>query len=94
MRVITKRKIREFGKLHPAAVDPLERWLRVVRNAKPANPVELKRIFGTADFVGGLTVFDIGGNKYRLIAFVHYSNEIVYLKHLLTHRQYDQRDWK
>lgn len=48
----------------------------------------------TADFVGDLVVFDIGGNKYRLIAFVHYRQRAVYIKHILTHREYDKGAWK
>jgi mRNA interferase HigB len=51
-------------------------------------------MFGTADFVGDKTVFDIGGNKYRLIAYIHYRAKIVFIKHILTHAEYDKGDWK
>ena len=44
--------------------------------------------------MGDLTVFDIGGSKYRLITFVDYRRQIVYIKHILTHKQYDKGDWK
>ncbi|MGA2592530.1 MAG: type II toxin-antitoxin system HigB family toxin [Bryobacteraceae bacterium] len=53
-------------------------------------PGALKADFGSADFVGDLTVFNVGGNKYRLIAFVHYRRQIVYIKHILTHEKYDE----
>jgi len=72
----------------------LIRWANVVKASSWANPAELKAVFGSADFVGDLTVFDIGGNKYRLIAFVDYRRQIVYIKSILTHQQYDLGDWK
>ena len=50
-------------------------------------------MFGTADFVGDKTVFDIGGNKYRLIAYIHYRAKIVFIKHILTHAEYDKKTW-
>jgi mRNA interferase HigB len=95
VRVISRKRIREFaqGSLKPAA-DPLIRWADAVEASSWANPAELKAVFSSADFVGGLTVFDIGGNKFRLIAFVDYRRQIVYIKHVLTHKQYDQGDWK
>jgi len=51
-------------------------------------------MFNTADFVGELTVFDIGGNKYRLIAFVHYRRRAVYIKWILTYKEDDKGAWK
>ncbi|WP_226952617.1 type II toxin-antitoxin system HigB family toxin [Mesopusillimonas faecipullorum] len=50
--------------------------------------------FGSVDRVGDLYVFDIGGNKYRLIAFLHAAHQLVYIKHVLTHSEYDKGDWK
>lgn len=44
--------------------------------------------------MGDLTVFNVGGNKHRLIAFVHYLRQIVYIKHILTHEEYDEGVWK
>jgi mRNA interferase HigB len=58
------------------------------------NPGALKANFGSAGFVGDLTVFSVGGNEYRLIAFVHYLRQIVYIKHILTHEEYDEGEWK
>ena len=72
----------------------MRHWANVTERVDWDSPAELRRTFGTADFVGDLTVFDIGGNKYRLIAFVHYRAKAVYIKHVLTHREYDKGDWK
>lgn len=95
MRVISKKRIREFaqGDLS-ASGEPLRRWATTVKESFWANPGVLKTAFRTADFVGDLTVFNIGGNKYRLIAFIDYRRQIVYVKRILTHKQYDKGDWK
>jgi len=94
VRIISKRRIREFTKRFPKAVGPLKHWANAVEAADWRTPGELKGAFRSADFVGDLTVFNVGGNKYRLIAFVHYRRRIVYLKHILTHEEYDKGEWK
>lgn len=55
---------------------------------------ELKRSFGSVDEVGKFTVFDIGGNKFRLIAAIHYNRKKIYIRHVLTHIEYDSDKWK
>lgn len=55
---------------------------------------EVREIFPTTDKVGKLTVFNIGGNKIRLIAAIHYNRQKVYIRAVLTHRQYDNGNWK
>ena len=94
VRIISKRRIRDFTKRLPKAVGPLKHWANVVEAAGWQNPGELKGAFRSADFVRDLTVFNLGGNKYRLIAFVHYRRRIVYIKHILTHEEYDKGEWK
>lgn len=94
MRIISKRQIREFGTRFPRASEPLKHWANAVRAAAWNSPAALRADFGSADFVGDLTVFNVGGNKYRLIAFIHYLRQIVYIKHILTHQEYDGGKWK
>ena len=55
---------------------------------------EIRQIFPSADKVGRLTVFDIGGNKFRLIAAIHYNRNKVYIRAVLTHKEYDKGNWK
>jgi len=55
---------------------------------------DIRRSFGSADKVGKFTVFDIGGNKYRLIAAIHYNRKKAYIRHVLTHTEYDRGKWK
>ena len=88
------RPVRDFVQSHPAAGAPLKHWSNAVEWSEWKHPSELKTAFGAADFFGDLTIFDVGGNKYRLIAFVHYRQQIVYIKSILTHKEYDRGNWK
>ena len=94
VRIVSKRRIREFGTRFPKAAEPLKHWANAVQAAAWKNPGAMRADFGSADFVGDLTVFNVGGNKYRLIAFVHYRRQIVYIKNILTHEEYDRGEWK
>jgi mRNA interferase HigB len=66
----------------------------VVRKANWKTPAELKQVYRNADLVGRRTVFDIAGNKYRLIARVNYQTQRVFVLYLLTHAGYDKGAWK
>lgn len=94
MRVITNRRLLEFADKHADASEPLQGWRKVMERAGYTNFAELRQAFGAADKVGGLHVFNIAGSKYRLIAFVHYGRQLCYIKHILTHAEYDKGDWK
>jgi len=59
-----------------------------------SNFAELKKIFPSADKVGNLIVFNIAGNKVRLIAAIHYNTQCLYIRHVLTHKDYDKEKWK
>lgn len=54
----------------------------------------LRATFASADYVDGLTIFNMGGNKYRLIAAIHYNRRKVFVRSVLTHAEYDRGDWK
>ena len=92
MRIITETRLTAFWREHPDAEIPLKAWRRLIRNAGYATPHEAKRDFPAADVLGaGLTVFDIGGNKYRLVVTMRYDLQRVYIRHVLTHAEYDKR---
>ena len=78
----------------PKTAEPLQHWANAVQAAAWKNPNALKADFGSAGFVGDLTVFHVGGNQYRSIAFVHYRRQIAYIKQILTHEEYDEGKWK
>jgi mRNA-degrading endonuclease HigB of HigAB toxin-antitoxin module len=62
------------------------------RSSAGRYPGDLKATFASASFIGDLTVFNVGGNKYRIAAFVHYRKQIVYIKRIGPHREYDEWD--
>lgn len=93
MRVISKRKLRDFWEKHPKAEPPLEEWYQFARHADWEKFSDVRSSFNAADQVGRLTVFNIGGNKYRLIAAIHFNRGIVYIRHVLTHKEYDKGKW-
>lgn len=66
----------------------------MVEAADWKNPADVKKTFGAADIVGSQTVFNIGGNKYRLIARIAYVLQTVLVRYVLTHAEYDKGDWK
>ncbi|MGR9108990.1 MAG: type II toxin-antitoxin system HigB family toxin [Gammaproteobacteria bacterium] len=94
MHVIAKPALAAFWRTHPDAEKPLLAWHRIMESAVFADFNELRKTFASADYVNGLTVFNIGGNKYRLIAAIHYNRHKVYIRHVLTHADYDRNDWK
>jgi mRNA interferase HigB len=90
VRIVTERRIREFVDKDLRAADAMWRWVDAVESSYWLNPSELKLTFSSASFVGDLTVFNVGGNKYRIAAFVHYRKQIVYIKRVGTHEEYNK----
>jgi len=94
MHVIAKPILIEFWRQHPDAQRPLIAWYRIMKSSTFTDLNHLRMTFATADYVDGLTVFDIGGNKYRLIASIHYDRHKVYVRAVLGHEAYDRGRWK
>ena len=94
MHVITRKRLRDFASRHKEAAEPLGVWYAIMARTEFGSFAELKRVFRSVDKVGKFTVFDIGGNKFRLIAAIHYNRKKVYIRHVLTHVEYDRDKWK
>nr|WP_297446885.1 type II toxin-antitoxin system HigB family toxin [Acidiferrobacter sp.] len=94
MHVIAKPILVAFWTQHADAESPLSAWYHLAKTEVFADFNDLRRTFASADVVEGLTVFNIGGNKYRLIAAIHYNRHKVYIRHVLTHAEYDRGAWK
>jgi mRNA interferase HigB len=94
MRVIAKRPLVQFWTKYPEAEKPLRNWLTICSATDFENFAQLKQTFGTVDKVGKFIVFDIGGNKFRLIVVVHFNRKRIYVRAVLTHKEYDQDHWK
>lgn len=90
--------MQSFWQSHQQARKPLEKWVQVAEQAHWDNWSQLKSTFGKADLIQAKTrtyvVFDIGGNKYRLITMVNFRGQVVIIEAALTHRQYDKGKWK
>jgi mRNA interferase HigB len=91
---VGRETIAEFQRDHPDSVAPLDRWVVIVQAASWKNPAEVRATFGSADFVGGKVVFNIGGNKYRLIAAISFEIRILSIEAVLTHSEYNKGKWK
>ncbi|MEB3231687.1 MAG: type II toxin-antitoxin system HigB family toxin [Leptolyngbyaceae bacterium] len=80
----------EFAQLHPNTKSALAEWYQIVKKNNFASFVDLRETFPSADQVGKLTVFNIGGNKARLIIAIHYNRKKIYIWAVLTHAEYDE----
>lgn len=94
MHVISYRRLREFGKQHADCRDVLDNWFKVASKADRSGLVEVQSVFPQAEAVGNFTVFNIKGNKYRLIVSIDYEKQLIYIKYALTHAEYDKEQWK
>jgi mRNA interferase HigB len=94
MQIIAKRTLRQFWERHPRAEIPIKNWYQIVDKAEWRTPADVKRMFGTTvDFIGdNRLIFDIGGNKYRLVVHVAYAFRRVLIKFVGTHAEYDEID--
>ena len=94
MHIISRKALQLFWQRYPDSQAPLLRWHKIVERSHFRNFDELRVIFPAADLVGDLIVFNIGGNKYRLITSIHFNRDKVYIRHVLTHQEYDKETWK
>lgn len=97
MRIISRRRLREFwnSRKHDAATAQrdLTSWYKPVKAGAWANFGALKQTFGSADAVGNCVVFDVGNNRFRLIARINYHKGILYVLRVMDHAEYDKKAW-
>lgn len=94
MHVITHSRIVEAQARFPECATALDVWYRVMKRGEFENFAGLRAAFGSVDKVGPLYVFDVGGNKLRLIAALHFNTGKVFIRHVLSHADYDSEQWK
>ena len=94
MHVITRKRLNEFAENFPETRNALADWYRLMKQNDFDSIAEIREVFPSADKVGKLTVFNIGGNKVRLIAAIHYNRKKIYIRAVLTHKEYDAEKWK
>jgi len=99
MRVISQKTLQDFGEQHPEAHEGLREWFRTALAAQWQSLRDVRQTYPHADGVetassGTLTVFNISGNKYRLIVRFRYDWQLINVRCILTHAQYDKRKWR
>lgn len=94
MHVISYRRLREYAEKHADVRDVLDNWYKVASKAIWANLIEVQEVFPKAEAVSNFTVFNIKGNNYRLIVSIDYEQQLIYIKYILTHAEYDKEQWK
>ena len=94
VKLISNKALREFASLYPDSGAPLQAFRVRVEKGVYRNFAELKATFRGVDKVGERYVFNVGGNKYRVIAGIAFSVQIIWVKAVLTHARYDEGDWK
>jgi len=94
VHIISRKRIQEFQLKHPDSASGLMAWYKIMRTSKYTSFNDLRKTFPSADLVDSVTVFNIGGNKYRLIAAVHYNRNKLYIRHILKHADYDKAKWR
>jgi len=94
MRVISKKKVSDFVQVHLEARSSLENWYRIVSKSDFKNFSDLRMTFPSADQVVNLTVFNISGNNFRLIAAIHYNRQMLFIREILTHVEYSKNKWR
>jgi mRNA interferase HigB len=94
MRIISRKALREFWEDHPKAQSGLLLWYDRITDATFKTFNDVRQIFSSADLVGNFVVFNISGNRYRLITYIDYEYQIIFIRSVLTHAEYDKEKWK
>lgn len=98
MRIISRRVLDEFGRMHPGARTPLSDWYRFTKSARWASLNDVRLSIPYVDHVRVkdtlVSVFNVGGNNYRLITVINFATGIIYVGEVLTHAESDTQKWK
>jgi mRNA interferase HigB len=94
MHIISASRLKEFYKKYPDAQSSLRSWNKLTKLAQWQNLAEVRQTFNSADQVCQLTIFNIKGNKYRLITYIDYQSKKVFIRNFMTHTEYDTGQWK
>jgi len=93
MRIIARKTLIDFWKKWPDSEEPLKAWFKVAGEAAWQNPQDVKTQYKNASILkDGRAIFNIAGNKYRLVVWINYDYSVVYIRFIGTHREYDRID--
>jgi mRNA interferase HigB len=94
MHIISRKLLREFCQKHADSCAALDDWYLTAKQAHWTNLIEVQTVYSKAETVGNFTIFNIKGNNYRLIVSINYIKQIIYIKYILTHAEYDKNYWQ
>ena len=94
MRVLSIGAFRDLWEREPQSETLFRDFYRKLEQLACENMAELKAVFPSVDLVGKCYVFNVGGNKYRVIARIHFNRQMIFIRDVLTHKEYDQDKWK
>jgi len=95
--VIGCRTLRDFAEEYPESLEPLKTWHEVASKVMWLDSTEVKSVYPHADAVGKCTVFNVGGNSFRLVVQFDFEAQVVYVKKVMTHAEYSRKNgaqWK
>jgi mRNA interferase HigB len=94
VHIISRKALRDFANRHKDAETPSDDWFRTAKRADWMSIIDVRKTYPHADAVGDFTVFNIGGNKYRLATYIQYRSRRIFIRYVLTHDEYSREDWK
>lgn len=94
MRILSFGTLRDFWAREHKSEEALRDFYRKLSKIDPQNLAELKQVFPSVDLVGKCYVFNVGGNKYRVVTRIHFNRNMVFIRFVLTHSEYDKDKWK
>jgi mRNA interferase HigB len=94
VRIIARRTLNQIWGKRPQSQTALIRWFKIVQKTEFDRFAELRAVFPSADKLDHWIIFNIGGNKYRLITSIDFNRGKVYIRHVLTQAEYDRGDWQ
>ena len=94
MHIISRKALLDFANEHTDAEKPLDDWYRTVKRVNWKSIVDVRRTYPHADAAGDFTIFNIGGNKYRLATYINYQSRRIYIRYVMTHEEYSRKEWK
>jgi len=90
MHIISLKILKSFWAIQPRAEQPMRNWHTLMEQTKLVDFNHVKTVFSSADYVKPYTIFDVGGNNFRVITVIHYNTGKVFIRWVLTHREYDE----
>lgn len=94
MRVISRKALRTYWEQHPSTEDVFTDFYLRLKRLDAGTFVELRQTFPSADMIGDCIVFNVGGNNFRVIVHVDFDVQIVWIRFVLSHAEYDRGKWK